>query len=71
VLPGAEGRWQLPSSCRASATLAGFLDAPDKVRNAAFGWDRQWLLTSTRDDQGNPAMANIDAAFLGWVRTPQ
>lgn len=44
-------------------------DALDKVRTAAPGWDRQWLLARYQEwTKGKPTPANIDAAFLGWAK---
>lgn len=44
-------------------------DALDRVRTAAPGWDRQWLLARYQEwTKGKPTPANIDAAFLGWAR---
>ena len=44
-------------------------DALDRVRDAAPGWDRQWLLAKYQEwSKGKPTPANIDAAFLGWAK---
>lgn len=43
-------------------------DALDQVRTAAPGWDRQFLLRKFMDWEGSRSAANMDAAFLGWVR---
>lgn len=44
-------------------------DALDRVRAAAPGWDRQWLLAKYQEwTKGKPLPANIDAAFIGWAK---
>lgn len=53
------------------ATTVRFVteDALDRVRSIAPGWDRQFLLRKFMDWEGSRSAANLDAAFLGWVRS--
>ena len=44
-------------------------DALDRVRSIAPGWDRQFLLRKFMDWEGSRTAANLDAAFLGWVKS--
>jgi hypothetical protein len=44
-------------------------EALDRVRSLAPGWDRQFLLRKFMDWEGSRTAANLDAAFLGWVKS--
>jgi len=43
-------------------------DALDKVRTAAPGWDRQYLLAAFLKWPGSQTARDMDAAFIGWAR---
>lgn len=43
--------------------------ALDQVRYIAPGWDRQALLAKFMEWEGSSNAKNIDAAFLGWIKS--
>jgi hypothetical protein len=56
---------------RRPAVLHRFVsqDALDQVRTIASGWDRQMLLRKFLDWPCSRTAENMDAAFLGWVKS--
>jgi hypothetical protein len=43
--------------------------ALDRARDLAPGWDRQMLLATFLKWPGSRTAENMDAAFLGWVKS--